>query len=223
MKKKTIVYIDGYNWYHAIFKHNPEWKWLNIQAYFESLMPHDNIIFVKMFSSWMLHDPDAQDRQKRYFDALSTLPKVRIIYGVFQPRTVTCRSNCQNKYNIQEEKKTDVNLAVEILHDAINGVCEHIIVVSGDSDIQPAVEWVAKNKSAIKLTVFVPLLPMEYDQRRVDYYNTQNLPVDCAFLNLKGIKENQLPNFVLLGGGKKAVRPHIWQAQPVLSERDSRF
>ncbi len=181
-------------------------------------MPHDNILFVKMFSSWILHEPDAQDRQKRYFDALSTLPKMRVIFGVFQPRTVTCKSNCKNQYTIQEEKKTDVNLAVEIIHDAVNNVCEHIIVVSGDSDIQPAVEWVAKNKPAIKLTVFVPLLPNEYDQRRVDYYNTQKLPVDCAFLNLRGMKENQLPNFVMLGGGKKAIRPHVWKLPDIIPQ-----
>ena len=179
-------------------------------------MPHDNILSVKLFSSWIFHEPDAQDRQKRYFDALSTLPKMRVIYGVFQPRTVTCRSNCQNKYIVQEEKKTDVNLAVEIIHDATSDVCDHIIVVSGDSDIQPAVEWVAKNKPAIKLTVFVPLLPNEYDQRRVDYYNTQKLPVDCAFLNLKAIQENQLPDYVMLGGGKRVIRPHLWRAQIVL-------
>jgi uncharacterized LabA/DUF88 family protein len=212
MSKKAIVYIDGYNWYHAIFKHRPEWKWVNIQSYFESLLPHDDILFVKMFSSWIRHDPDAQDRQKRYFDALGTLPKVRLVLGVFQPREVTCRGECKNKYLIQEEKKTDVNLAVEIINDAVKELCEHIIVVSGDSDIQPAVEWVAKNKPDMKLTVLVPLLPDEYDDRRVDYYKTKNLAVDCAFLNLKGIKENQFPNFVMLGGGKKAIRPHVWKS-----------
>jgi len=209
---KTIVYVDGYNWYHAIFKHHPEWKWLNVQSYFDAVRPHDQIISIKMFPAWIYHDPDAQERQKRYFDALGTLPRVKMIYGIFQPRTVTCRSDCKAQYVIQEEKKTDVNLAVEIIDDAVREACEHMIVVSGDSDIQPAVEWVARNRSAIKLTVLVPLLPNEYNERRVDYYKTRKLAVDCAFLSLKGIKENQFPNFVMLGGGKKAIRPHIWKA-----------
>lgn len=211
---KTIVYIDGYNWYHAIFKHHPEWKWINVQSFFESLRPHEDIISVKMFSAWISHDPEAQERQKRYFDALSTLPKVRLILGVFQPRTVRCRGECKQQYDIPEEKKTDVNLAVEIINDALTGVCEHIIVVSGDSDIQPAVEWVAKNKPEMKITVFVPLLPNEQSQRRVDYYITQRLNVDCRFLPLGGIKENQLPNFVKMGGVQKAIRPHTWQESP---------
>lgn len=50
---KAIFYIDGYNWYHAIFKHFPEWKWLNIQ---ESLRPHDQVLAVKVFSAMI--DPD---------------------------------------------------------------------------------------------------------------------------------------------------------------------
>ena len=36
MKKKAIFYIDGYNWYHAVFKHYPEWKWLNIENFLYS-------------------------------------------------------------------------------------------------------------------------------------------------------------------------------------------
>jgi hypothetical protein len=74
MKKKAIVYIDGYNWYHCIFKHHPEWKWLNVQSFFDSLRPHEEIVSVKMFSALMLHDADAVERQKRYFAALRTLP-----------------------------------------------------------------------------------------------------------------------------------------------------
>ena len=176
-------------------------------------MPHDSILSVKMFSSWIHHDQSAYDRQKRYFDALDTLPKVRRVMGVFQPRNVTCRSDCGRQYSIPEEKKTDVNLAVEIIHDAVKDLCEHIVVVSGDSDIQPAVEWIATNKPRIKLTVLVPLLPNEQDARRVDYYKTQNIAVDCQFLNLRGVPENQLSHYVLLGPGRKAVRPHIWSAQ----------
>jgi hypothetical protein len=211
MKKKAIVYIDGYNWYHAIFKHHPEWKWVNVQSFFESLRPHEDIIFVKMFSAWISHDPDAQERQKRYFDALSTLPKVKLILGVFQPRTVRCRGECKQQYDIPEEKKTDVNLAVEIINDALTGACEHIIVVSGDSDIQPAVEWVAKNKPEIKITVLVPLLPNEQSERRTDYYFTKGLKVDCKFLPLNGLKENQLKPIIKISAGKIVARPHVWQ------------
>ena len=215
MKKKAIVYIDGYNWYHAVFKHYPEWKWLNIQSFFEMLRPHEDIISVKMFSAWMLHDAGALERQKRYFDAPGTLPKVRLIYGIFQPRIVSCKAECKLPYSIQEEKKTDVNLALEMITEALAGACDCMFVVSGDSDIQPAVEWVARNQPGIKITVYMPVLAAERATRRTDYYVTQRLPVDCKFLPLDGIKDHQLKDTVRLPGDEVrfAVRPHVWKKQ----------
>ena len=211
--QKSFVYIDGYNWYHAVFKNNPEWKWINIQSYFEALRPHDNIVAVKMFSAMI--DPsnlgsDARERQKRYFDELRTLPKVKIILGAFQNREVTCKANgC--KYSFQEEKKTDVNIAVELMSDAISGACDSVYIVSGDSDIQPVVEWIAKNKPEIKIAVYVPSLKNDQPFRRTDYYKTKGLAVSCTFLPLDNIKDHQLPNIVKLSHGI-AVRPHLWSA-----------
>lgn len=213
MKKKAIVYIDGYNWYHSIFKHHPEWKWLNIQTFFDSLRPHEEIVAVKMFSAMMLHDADAVERQKRYFAALRTLPKVKVILGFFQPRTVTCKADCKRQYDVPEEKKTDVNLAVEMMSDAVAGACDCMFVVTGDSDVQPVVEWITRNRPQIKITVYIPVLPAERASRRTDYYTTQRLPVDCKFLPLEGIPQHQFKDLVRLPGDevKFAARPHIWK------------
>jgi len=211
MKKNAIVYIDGYNWYHGIFKHYPEWKWLNLESFFTTLRSDEEILAVKMFTTWIDHDTDAKERQERYFNALKTLPKVRLIFGVFQSRQVTCRGTCQEKYFVPEEKKTDVNLAVEMIDDALNNRCERMFVVSGDSDIQPAVEWVAKHRSDIKVTVFVPAIPAEQPYRRTDYYRTTGLKVECRFLPLGNLADHQFPNYVKLADGKLAIRPHLWK------------
>lgn len=216
MKKKAIFYIDGYNWYHAVFKHYPEWKWLNIETFFTALRPDDEVVCVKMFSALIERDQDAKERQQRYFSALSTLPKTRLILGVFQPRDVTCRATCGQKYTIQDEKKTDVNLAVEIIDDAINNRCDGMYIVSGDSDVQPAVEWVVKNRPGIKITIYVPALPSEQSQRRTDYYSTKGINVVCKFLPLGGIKDHQFKHTLKIAEGKFVARPHLWQQQPVI-------
>ena len=165
-----------------------------------------------MFSS--LLDPedltsDARERQERYFKALKTLSKVKIILGAFQQREVTCRANgC--RYSYWEEKKTDVNIAIEIMADVVEGACDSIAVVSGDSDVQPVLEWVSKNYRDMKITVYIPALKNEQSSRRLDYYKTKNLDIDCRFLPLDGLAHNQLPNCVKLGEGKVSVRPHVW-------------
>lgn len=214
-KRRAIIYIDGYNWYHAIFRHYPEWKWLNIQSFFSSLRPDEEIVSVKMFSAYIDHDPDARERQDRYFKAIQTLPKVKLILGVFQPREVTCRAGCKQKYFVPEEKKTDVNLAVEMIGDAVAGACDSIFVVSGDADVQPAVEWIANHRKHIKITVYVPAIPSEQSTRRTDYYRTKGLAVECKFLPLGGIKDHQMKHMVKISEDKFAVRPHIWQKHPI--------
>ena len=210
-KPRTIFYIDGYNWYHAIFKHYPEWKWLNIQSFVEALRPHDDVVSVKVFSA-MHSAVDAKDRQEKYFRALKTLSKIKLILGTFQPREVTCRANgC--KYSYQEEKKTDVNIAVELLSDAIDDKFDSACLISGDSDIQPAVEWVSRRKSDVKITVYIPALPAEQHCRRIDYYSTKKLPVSCKFLPLDGLASHQLPAIVKINDGSRVIRPHVWQKQ----------
>ena len=211
-KPKTVVYIDGYNWYHAIFKHYPEWKWLNIQSYFEALRPDNRIESIKLFTAIVdEHIPgsDARERQVKFLDASKTLPKLKIILGKFQPREVTCRGACKEKYIVPEEKKTDVNIAVEIMSDAFADHYEALILVSGDSDAQPPIQWVKRNCPTKKIMVYIPALTNEREVRRLDFY--KQLGVDCRFLPLDGLGAHQLPNVVKVADGRFVVRPASWK------------
>src|ERR1035438_966095 len=173
----TVVYIDGYNWYHAIFKHYPAWKWLDIQRFFEAIRPDDRIASVKMFSAMMPVEDSI--RQKRCFDALGTLPKVSIVLGAFQERIVTCKANgC--RYAFYEEKKTDVNIAVHMMADVIGETCERMHVVSGDSDLQPAIEWVSQN-TPVRVTVYIPALAQDQAGRRTYYYKPEAFRSNVSF------------------------------------------
>jgi hypothetical protein len=101
--------------------------------------------------------------------ALGTLPKLKIILGKYQERTVTCRArDCMRRleYQVPEEKKTDVNVAVNLLEDAFRGLTDSMVIVSGDSDLEPAVEWVRRNYPQIKITVYIPVLEDEREERR---------------------------------------------------------
>lgn len=207
--RRCVFYIDGYNWYHAIFKHHPEWKWLNIENFCRSLRPHDNVTAVKLFSA-MVTDVDGRMRQETYFKALRSLPKMKIILGFFQPRQVHCKADCRLEYTVPEEKKTDVNIAIEMMTDAIDGQVDHICAISGDSDLQPPIEWITKRFPNIQITVYVPCLPRDRRDRRTDYYITKGLRVNCDFLPMAGIAQHQLPNLVKVAKGEFAHRPSVW-------------
>ena len=105
------------------------------------------------------HLSPKRDRQRVYFKALATLPKLQRIEGKYQLRQVTCRAAAcprQLQYLTPEEKKTDANLAVHLIDDALHSRSDSVVVVSGDSDLEPAVEWLRKNHPAIKVTVYIP-------------------------------------------------------------------
>jgi uncharacterized LabA/DUF88 family protein len=48
------------------------------------------------------------------------------------------------EYETYEEKKTDVNLALEIALDAYEDLYDKVILISGDNDISPSIEAIKK-------------------------------------------------------------------------------
>lgn len=213
-RKRCTIYVDGFNWYFGVFQHRPAWKWLNVQSFFEALRVDEEVVAVKFFTALVepqKHVSPRRDRHRRYLKALATLPKVSIILGKYQERTVTCGAReCPRRleYSVPEEKKTDVNIAVNLLEDAIRGLTDTMVVVSGDSDLEPAVEWVRRNHPQIKITVYIPVLEDERHQRRNDNY--QRMGVACRPLPLADLPRHLLPPTVVVNAQETVTRPPEW-------------
>lgn len=147
VRKKAMVYVDGFNLYFGILQGTPDLKWLNLESFMDFLRPDEEVLGVRYFTA--LVDPQkhlsvSRDRQKRYLQALGSCPKLKVIMGKYQLREVSCRGKCRERYEVPEEKKTDVGIAVQMISDAIDGLMDRIVLVSGDSDLEPAVEWIRK-------------------------------------------------------------------------------
>ena len=52
-----------------------------------------------------------------------------------------------------EEKQTDVNIALHLYRDVSQNKCEQVILVSSDSDLEPALRFI-KQDFLIKLSPF---------------------------------------------------------------------
>lgn len=172
-RKKAMVYVDGFNLYFGILQGSPNLKWLNLQAFMNFLRPDEDVLGVRYFTATV--DPQKQhsisrDRQKRYLLALESCSRIKVIRGKYQMREVSCRARCRDRYEVPEEKKTDVGIAVQMISDAIDGLMDRIVLVSGDSDLEPAVEWIRKRHPAIRITVYIPQDPGDSKQRRNDTY-----------------------------------------------------
>jgi len=158
MKNRSIIYIDGFNLYYGAVKNTP-WKWLDMERYFSLLLPNDDIQIIKYFTAKILGSHRAN--QESYIKALLTLNKVQITYGLFKYKKIKCLvKNCTYQgsrlFNVPEEKRTDVNIAINMVKDAVDGKCDRLIVVSGDSDLVPAVKAVKLIDPNKKVIVYVP-------------------------------------------------------------------
>jgi uncharacterized LabA/DUF88 family protein len=122
---------------------------------------------------------------------------------------VTCRADCRKSYYVPEEKKTDVNIAVHLLNDSVKQLTDSMVIVSGDSDLEPAVHWVRRNFPAIKITVYIPALRSEQEFRRNDFY--RQIGVACNFLPLDSLPRHQFPSKLLLPNASFVERPNQWK------------
>ena len=209
-RNRCIIYIDGFNFYFGLFKQRPEWRWLNLQSFFENLRLDDDVVKIRYFTA--IVDEREQisrkrDRQKRFHKALSSLPKVEVVLGFFQDRERKCQASCKEKYKEPEEKKTDVNIAVAMIHDAIAGAADSMVVVSGASSFSPPLPGFGRMilKKDHSLCSRCP----SDSSRRTDYYR-QQLRIQCRFLPTQDISTHQFPKNVTLLDGKAVERPDEW-------------
>jgi len=148
---RVAVYIDGFNLYYGL--RTKGWRryyWLDLRRLADHLLRPDQILVtVRYFTAPVfpeLGDPTKPLRQRAYLDALGTLPALSIHYGYFAPRP-------RGGY---EEKMTDVNIAVELLHDAHTDLFDTAILVSADSDLTSAVRAVRERYGKRLIVAFPP-------------------------------------------------------------------
>lgn len=143
---RIIVFIDGFNLYHAIDK-NPsyhKYKWLDFsklaQCFVTKSDTIEEIIYFTALAEW---SPAKMSRHKVFIRALRSCG-IQIVYGKFRHVTRLC-TMCGQYYQTYEEKRTDVNIAIYLLKLAIDDRYDTAMIISGDSDLIPAIQE-AKNR-----------------------------------------------------------------------------
>jgi uncharacterized LabA/DUF88 family protein len=208
MGNRSIIYIDGFNLYYGCVR-GTRHKWLNLQTMFERLRPHDDIQIIHYFTA-LVQGP-RRKQQETYLSALATTPKVNIILGKFKPKRIICNiADCtypgKRIIASQEEKRTDVNIAIQMLDDAYGELADRIIIVSGDSDLVPAVHLVKERFPKIQITVYVPAR----DSMRGAAVELRNACDNHRTLPMNLIKRSQFPPTIEVPGGEDICKPKGW-------------
>ena len=220
-QSRARVYIDGFNLYYGALK-GTRYKWLDLSAWVDRLLPSstcDRIAYCTAPVKVRPDNPQAGQRQEIYLRALSTLPNVEVIKGQFQVKTTrmplnpdpqceccgTLREGCRCCEGPTvgvvktEEKGSDVNVAVQLVADGFMDRYDVALVISGDSDIQPAVDIVREKLGKQVITLdprnrrYRPLVGDEHRRARAEALGA------CQF-----------PEVITTSGGQEITRPPTW-------------
>ena len=170
---KTIVYVDGYNLYYGLLRRSV-FKWLDLYRLFQdhALGQNAEVLEVRYYTAPVLgrmsDDPESSQRQRTYLQALRKMPpnKVTIIEGKIMAETPVLRlvnpvPECPGLTHVKvhdfTEKKTDVNLAADLITGAWTGVYEQAVICSNDTDLEGALRVVKEHRPAIRLGLVAPI------------------------------------------------------------------
>lgn len=117
-----------------------------------------------------------------------------------------------------EEKQSDVNLALQIYDDALQGEVDQIVLVTNDTDLVPAFAMLKSRCPQVVRGLVIPTRKTGPEKSIEREANTSL--AELAHWVRKSISETellaaQLPDVVKLEGDRRAsVKPHSWYARP---------
>ncbi len=205
--------VDGFNLYHSVVEASKDLKgastkWLNILALCKSILIHvdtnavikDVFYFSALAKHLMHNNPELVKRHELYIKCLES-SGVNVQLAKFKRKTIKCK-NCKSKIFRNEEKETDVALAAKLFELVYTNSCDFIVIVSGDTDLIPAVKMTQQ------------LFPNKGIQFAFPYKRINNELSNIAPNSFKLSKEryiqHQFPDPVVLNNGDRLYKPKKW-------------
>lgn len=201
---RVLCFIDGFNLYHALDGNRAyhKYKWLDYVAFANCyVMGRDRLAGVYLFTAYSTWDPRKKARHQRYL-AAAREAGVQIVLGKFKMRDQKCRY-CGRTYKKPEEKRTDVNLAIRILRCAYMDMFDKAVLITGDSDIAPAVQAAREMRPEKEIALVVPI---GRSATELQHVCTGRLKMTESHL-----ARSQLPDTMPLSNGRVVTRPESWR------------
>lgn len=155
---RVSFFIDGFNVFHSLDcrKLYHKYKWLDYSTLAKFFVSSkDTIVDIYYFTSYVEWEPNKKARHQLLIRAL-TMKGVKIVFGKFKLRDKYCHL-CHKTYKAFEEKQTDVNISIKLFQCAHNDAFDTGILVTGDSDIAPAIRAVKETFPAKRIGLLVPI------------------------------------------------------------------
>lgn len=156
---KTIVYVDGLNVFHGItIPFNcPR---LDFFAFTQINLGRDYDIFLMRYYTTYLLNPNKEDTQKFFINKSNELYRDKFVSTEGRFLKKTPRGQCrfckkEGAYRVVEEKRSDVNLASDMVRDSLSLDIDCVVLVSNDSDLVRPLQ-IAREKG-VRIVLLSPI------------------------------------------------------------------
>lgn len=212
MDLRVSFLVDGLNFYHSLVAienvSKARVRWLDLHKLCASYLhavrsavgQRVALARVDYFSAVPTHDSGKEQRQAAYVTALRH-SGVNVTLSRFKQKDVIC-PRCGSRFTRHEEKETDVAIAMRMMEIAARGECEVVVLVSGDTDLMPAIRAAKRLSPSLIVGVAFPFMRHNAELRSV---------ADFTFsIGQRDVQRAQFPATVALADGTVTTKPSAW-------------
>jgi uncharacterized LabA/DUF88 family protein len=216
MAKNVAFVVDGFNMYYSLRRVEEltrnRVKWLDLRTLLskylqpvrDALGERVEISRVYYFSALATHltshDRDVVNRHLSYISALESTG-VQVVLSRFKQKDISC-PKCHHQWKRHEEKETDVALGVKIIEVLARNEGDAVVVITGDTDLIPAIRTAQGLFPHRKIGVGFPFMRHSADLERI---------ADFAFkIGQKELQRSQFAPELKLPDGSVIRKPATW-------------
>jgi len=223
---RVIYLVDGFNLYHSVLDAGKiTWgastKWLDLRRLCESLLSsfgqslgtHMVLEGIYYFSAKPTHR--SADKQQRHDLYMRCLRDTGVIVELarFKAKEVRLPDGCfsaplwpfvsiKGKCILYEEKETDVALAAKLFEVCQNDQCETVVLMTGDTDLAPAVKTCSALFPEKKFLFAFP-----YKRKNKELHK---IAKGSICIKPSRYQRHQFPDPLVLTDGTRISKPEEW-------------
>ena len=176
---RVVFLVDGFNVYHSLRQATRDsgetLKWLDLHALCNSYVQSsvfgkagvlERVIYFSAYAAFLSSSkPGVVARHRTYVTALQATG-VDVVMGRFKWKPRWCPT-CKRETPGHEEKETDVSLAVHLIELFVTDACETAVLVTGDTDLLPAIAAARRLSSGRAIWIGFPYKRLNQELRLV--------------------------------------------------------
>jgi len=210
---RTAFLIDGFNLYHSVraaakLVGGRGMKWLDISRLCSSYLhvvgngaTLENVYYFSALATHLEATNLGVTKRHQTFISCLRASGVQVELARFKKKIIWC-SHCHQKVVRREEKETDVAIAVKMMELLYSRSCETIVLMTGDTDIAPAVRSAQRLFPGCTIWFAFP-----YDRKNKEL---EQLTGRAFQITKESYQRHQFPDPYVLADGTSLVKPAAW-------------